>query len=512
MKIKRLILLLLTIVSLIPVFLSLLASINEPQVQANLQLYLTNLTLQASEFQLDSNRQNQNDSNSDLTKSLKYLMGGDPYLTAKNQYQEAKKLIQNNINNLQKQRLKSLEQSSLQQLDRAIQQEKQVIQDLDLKLGIIEAQRGEIATAITILDNLIASSQDLETPTNTRKTAKVLKGLWSTPIQISPETEIQIEANLKGWFRYCSLKHLYKAENREEDLLLLQQKEQQIATQVLGKLVLINAIPLLTGLIGLGILIFLVVQFFNKEKQSLLASIKTLAWQIPWDGETIWQVFIVGFFFISQIILPVAFSILGFDPTSFSLRLKAIYVLSSYVLLAAAGLLVLYFSLKSFFPLPKELFRFKLFEKWIFWSLGGYLVALPLVFLVSLINQLVWQGQGGSNPLLFLALEAQDRVVLAIFFFTASVAAPFFEEIMFRGFLLPSLTRYLPVWGAIMVSSLVFAIAHLNLSEVLPLTILGIVLGVVYTRSRNLLASMFLHSLWNSGTLLSLFILGSGGS
>ncbi|HBL13196.1 MAG TPA: CPBP family intramembrane metalloprotease domain-containing protein, partial [Cyanobacteria bacterium UBA11162] len=53
---------------------------------------------------------------------------------------------------------------------------------------------------------------------------------------------------------------------------------------------------------------------------------------------------------------------------------------------------------------------------------------------------------------------------------------------------------------------------HLSLSEVLPLTTLGIVLGVVYTRSRNLLAPMLVHSLWNSGTLLSLFILGSGGS
>ncbi|MCC5624845.1 CPBP family intramembrane glutamic endopeptidase, partial [Nostoc sp. CHAB 5715] len=126
-----------------------------------------------------------------------------------------------------------------------------------------------------------------------------------------------------------------------------------------------------------------------------------------------------------------------------------------------------------------------------------------------LINQQLWQGQGGSNPLLQLALESQDAVALGIFFFTAAIAAPFFEEILFRGFLLPSLTRYLPVWGAILTSSLLFAIAHLSLSEILPLTALGIVLGVVYTRSRNLLAPMLLHSLWNSGTLLSLFVLGS---
>jgi uncharacterized protein len=100
-------------------------------------------------------------------------------------------------------------------------------------------------------------------------------------------------------------------------------------------------------------------------------------------------------------------------------------------------------------------------------------------------------------------------VALAIFFSTASIAAPIFEEIMFRGFLLPSLTRYVSVTSAIIISGLIFAIAHLSLSEVLPLATLGIVLGVVYTRSRNLLAPMLLHSLWNSGTLISLFVLGS---
>ena len=127
----------------------------------------------------------------------------------------------------------------------------------------------------------------------------------------------------------------------------------------------------------------------------------------------------------------------------------------------------------------------------------------------SLINQQLWQGQGGSNPLLQIVLESQDNLALLIFFSTAAVAAPLFEEFLFRGFLLPSLTRYLPLWGSILFSSFLFAAAHLSLSEILPLTALGIVLGVVYSRSRNLLAPMLLHSLWNSGTLMSLFILGS---
>jgi membrane protease YdiL (CAAX protease family) len=131
------------------------------------------------------------------------------------------------------------------------------------------------------------------------------------------------------------------------------------------------------------------------------------------------------------------------------------------------------------------------------------------VILISAINQKIWQGQGGSNPILPVVLENQDRVALLLFFVTAAIAAPIFEELLFRGFLLPSLTRYFPIWGAIALSSLIFAVAHLSLSEVLPLTVLGMVLGFVYTRSGNLLSSMLLHSLWNSGTLLSLFILGN---
>jgi len=181
-------------------------------------------------------------------------------------------------------------------------------------------------------------------------------------------------------------------------------------------------------------------------------------------------------------------------------------------LMAGGGLLVLYFSVKPFLPVPEDWFRFKFRSNWILWGFGGYLVALPLVIVVSLINQQLWQGQGGSNPILPLALEGRDSTALLIFFLTASVAAPVFEEIMFRGFLLPSLTRYLPVWGAILASSLLFAIAHLSLSEVLPLATLGVVLGFVYSRSRNLLSSILLHSLWNAGTLLSLFVLGSGSN
>jgi hypothetical protein len=343
-------------------------------------------------------------------------------------------------------------------------------------------------------------------------TARVLIGLWSDPPRLLPDAETLIPKHLDSWFRYRALRQLYQLQQRQEALLSLQTKEQELAEQGIFKLALMGGIPGFGGLLGIGLLLFLLGQRLLLGKQSLLATNSDLPWETPWDWEIVWQVLILGFFFIGQLGLPVLFGILGLNPASFNVRVQAFFVLGSYLLMAYGSLLVLYLSIKSFLPLPEDWFGLKWRSNWILWGLGGYLVALPLVILVSLFNQQLWQGQGGSNPILSLALEGRDNVALLVFFLTACVAAPVFEEMIFRGFLLSSLTRYLPVWGAILASSLLFAIAHLSLSEVLPLATLGLVLGVVYTRSRNLLASMLLHGLWNAGTLFSLFVLGSGSN
>lgn len=137
---------------------------------------------------------------------------------------------------------------------------------------------------------------------------------------------------------------------------------------------------------------------------------------------------IFGFFFIGQLLLPLVFGLIGVNPAGFSVRMKAFYVLLSYLLMASGGLLVLYFSIKPFLPIPEDWFRFKFRSNWVLWGLGGYFVALPLVIIVSLVNQKLWQGQGGSNPILPLALEGQDGVALLIFFFTACIAAPLLRD------------------------------------------------------------------------------------
>ena len=98
--------------------------------------------------------------------------------------------------------------------------------------------------------------------------------------------------------------------------------------------------------------------------------------------------------------------------------------------------------------------------------------------------------------------------VKAIWFLVLAVCAPLWEEIMFRGFLLPSFGRYLAPGWAIAASSLVFATVHFTKEGFVPLLLLGGVFGAVYVKTLNLLPAVILHSFWNILLLAQIFMNG----
>lgn len=515
---------------------SLLASWNQPQVQNQLELRATHLLLHVAELQHQKTKGLKPQTSADRTNLPENrFFGAELFPQALDKYQETIGSTQNLLkkNRSQLERLKVSEALNAaghenkrvvesrsgqhtwqQQLKTAIAQQEGWLNTLHLQLGLLQVQTGEQEAALQTWTDLIDAAE-VSASSQVRQTAEVLIGFWSDPPRLLPDAEQKVQQSLNGWFRYRALSQLYQLQQRQESLTTLQSQERAISQQAMVKLAVLNGLPATGGIVGVALLLFLIGQRLLLGQQSLLAQNADRGWAVPWNGETIWQVLVIGFFSVSfvvgLVVVPLLFQILQLSPAA-DARLQAFEVLLSYIFVAAGGLYVLYQSIAPFLPLSKEAEWFQVNwqpRRWIGWGVGGYLVALPLVLVVSLVNQQLWQGQGGNNPILPIALESQDGVALTIFALTATIAAPLFEEILFRGFLLPSLTRYLPVWGAIALSSLLFACAHLSLSEVVPLATLGIVLGIVYTRSRNLLAPILLHSLWNSGTMLSLIILGS---
>ena len=102
-------------------------------------------------------------------------------------------------------------------------------------------------------------------------------------------------------------------------------------------------------------------------------------------------------------------------------------------------------------------------------------------------------------------LETFSVILLLV---TTVVFAPLFEELVFRGALLPVLAQAYGRGLGVIVSALVFALAHLSVGEFPPLVVLGLGLAFVRLSSGRLFPCVLMHSLWNGVTFINLILLG----
>jgi membrane protease YdiL (CAAX protease family) len=124
-------------------------------------------------------------------------------------------------------------------------------------------------------------------------------------------------------------------------------------------------------------------------------------------------------------------------------------------------------------------------------------VAMYVVTLSVAGLQYRFTHQKPEEAALTLFTSAHDRALIMAFAFLATVAAPFMEELIFRGFLFNALRRYAPVWVAAVVSGVLFGLSHGSSSAWIPLAASGIVLAYVYHRSGSLTAAMISHAVFN---------------
>ena len=71
-------------------------------------------------------------------------------------------------------------------------------------------------------------------------------------------------------------------------------------------------------------------------------------------------------------------------------------------------------------------------------------------------------------------------------------------QLMFRGFLLPSLATLIPLPAAVLLSSTFFALVHFSVQNFLPLLLLGIFFGLAFVGSGSLAWPIALHALYNN--------------
>lgn len=101
----------------------------------------------------------------------------------------------------------------------------------------------------------------------------------------------------------------------------------------------------------------------------------------------------------------------------------------------------------------------------------------------------------------------QQPILLALVIVTGLLLTPVIEEILFRGVLYQALRRTMSPGSASVLSAVVFALMHGQVVLIIPFTIMGVILALIYERSGSLLPTILVHAC-NNGIIL-LFAAGS---
>lgn len=181
------------------------------------------------------------------------------------------------------------------------------------------------------------------------------------------------------------------------------------------------------------------------------------------------------------------------------------------------AVLVLFAVMRKAYP-PS--FQFKLSPSWMGylsafkWGFFYYLAALPLIITIGF----VWQGMLSFLDALGHGIETPYQEMVeqlaevntvgefAVLFLLIVVAAPVVEELVFRGVLYRFLKGRVKPWLALTISSLLFAVIHFNILQLLPLFLLGMLLGRAYERTGSLRVPVAFHAIFNFITTLNITI------
>ena len=99
-----------------------------------------------------------------------------------------------------------------------------------------------------------------------------------------------------------------------------------------------------------------------------------------------------------------------------------------------------------------------------------------------------------EQEILGLIRDGPDGLIVAVSVAYGALAAPVFEELLFRGFAIPPLARHIGAGPAILLTAVIFGGLHgSDPAAVVPLTALGVALGWLRVRSGSLWPPLALH-------------------
>ncbi len=230
----------------------------------------------------------------------------------------------------------------------------------------------------------------------------------------------------------------------------------------------------------------------NLENQQNLAPVESVVYSVPWQPIDNW----VGVILLTVIDLSLLF--ISLAGKKGQLAQSGLLVLVQLVYLLPV---VIVFAYRSINWRALGVGRFN----WGIVNLGcGLLVVAYLIIYVHnlILTALGIPTQGVEVSGLF------ERLNTPIWFFlVGAVLAPLVEETFFRGFLFQGFRAKYGWLSGMLLSSAIFAIAHLDIASLIPTFILGNLLAYLYHRTNSIWPGVILHMTVNTFGLLSIYFL-----
>lgn len=133
------------------------------------------------------------------------------------------------------------------------------------------------------------------------------------------------------------------------------------------------------------------------------------------------------------------------------------------------------------------------------------IVIQPIVLMLSWVNlqypfsETYMAFEKAQLKLIEDYLRGDHLILLTIFHI--GVVPAVCEEILFRGHILRNFERSMNIWGAIVVSGLIFGIFHIRLTQFIPLAALGMLLAWLTIKTRSLWPAIVAHFVNNGGSV-----------
>lgn len=176
---------------------------------------------------------------------------------------------------------------------------------------------------------------------------------------------------------------------------------------------------------------------------------------------------------------------------------------------------VWYIKIAELFIVLPPIFGYTLIRQWVTqqWNLFQFLklrsiwiisAGILIYFLVTfLTHPSLFSTQMRSflsGPVSFLSLNDQYNatpIQAWLYILAGCVIAPFCEELLFRGIIFNFLKKRYNLWTGLLVSSVVFALGHLEPTNLPFLLLSGFILALVAHFSKSIISSMIVHGSWN---------------